>query len=102
MPLLRDWNGTNGPLVQRQVRGTIRHLATGYYRVAPGSGSGLAAFSWRDFPLPIPNRQLLRFVVALTACGTEPLTILGKVIVASVQQIAPRALKQPPFELVSC
>ncbi len=50
------------------------------------------AFSWRVFPLPIPNQQLLRFVVDFTACGTEPLRGLGKAIVASVQRIASREL----------
>ena len=45
------------------------------------------------FPPPIPNLQVFRFVVGLTACGIEPLEDLGKAIIASVQQIAFRDLE---------
>lgn len=60
------------------------------------------AFSWRDFPLPIPNQQPLGFVAGLTACRTEPLGDLGKAIDASVQQIAARDSKHLWDVLVSC
>jgi len=89
------------PSAKSVVPSVTLRLVTTESRLVLEAVSQRFRFRGEIFPLPIPNRQLLRFVVALTACGTEPLTILGKVIVASVQQIAPRALKHPPFELVS-
>lgn len=91
-PTLERLDGTNEPLAKRRCCGNIRHLATGYCQLH----AGLAGVSERlrlcclrrDFSLPIPNPQLVRFAVGLTACGIELLVDLGKVIVASVQQIA--------------
>ncbi len=105
MPLLRDWNGTNGPLAKRQVRGNIRHLATGYYSCAgfwKRSPPRLKFLVRGEVPPADPNRQLLCFAVGLTACAIEPLADLGNVIVDSVQQIASRDWTHPQYGLVSC